>query len=460
MDIKSKNRMSIGNRILASYFILICITFLIIGVSFSQISKSYVIDKTQKEIEQQAQRIVKIITPNFDKLSAVKENQAISGEIVKQMELRITGISIDSQVYIINNRGRVIFKRGTLNNQKLIDYINDRSLVPKGVVICVEPVSIKGSEKGNVVVLAKLEDLKSINETARSFMMIAMGISAVFAVIISFLMQRNIVNPIKNLREKVDLYKNTEDLDEGEGAKFRDELADLSMSFDMMIQRIDKYTSNQKLFFQNASHELKTPLMSIQGYAEGIREGVITGEDIDTSLNIIESESQRLKKIVEEMILITKLDDANEKFNFATCSIVDILNESLNAINPLLDSNLITINFNYTEDVLGEFDYEKLKRAFINIIGNCARYAKSSIDIGFVNKNGYVYLDIKDDGQGFEPGEEELIFQRFYKGENGGSGIGLSLTKAIIEKHGGDIKAVNNINMGALFKLVLPIKQK
>lgn len=460
MDTKLINKMPIGHRILVSYFLLICITFLIIGVSFNHISKTYVIDKTQNEISQKAQRIVNIITPNFNKLNAVKENQTLSGEIIKQMELRITGISIDSQVYILNSKGKTIFKRGTLNNQKLEDFISDRSLVPEGVVISVEPVMINGVEKGNVVVLARLEDIKSINETARSFMMIAMGISAVFAVIISFVMQKNIVNPIKELREKVDLYKNTENMDEGEGEKFRDELADLSMSFDLMINRIERNTSNQKLFFQNASHELKTPLMSIQGYAEGIREGVITGADIEASLSIIESESQRLKKIVEEMILMTKLDDSSEKFNFTKCSIVDILNESLNAINPLLDSNLISINFNYTDEAIGEFDYEKLKRAFINIIGNCARYAKSSIDIGFVTKNGYVYLDIKDDGHGFEPGEEELIFQRFYKGENGGSGIGLSLTKAIIEKHGGEIRAVNNINMGALFKLVLPIKQK
>jgi signal transduction histidine kinase len=197
--------------------------------------------------------------------------------------------------------------------------------------------------------------------------------------------------------------------------------------------------------------------MSIQGYAEAVRDGVVEGDEVGNSLNIIISESQRLKKIVEEMILITKLDDANEKFKFSNHSTIDLINESLNAVNPLLHINSVEIDIMYDKDVTICVDSEKFKRALINIIGNCCRYARHNITISFASVSGRLYLDIKDDGRGFNPGEEKFIFERFYKGEKGGSGIGLTLSRTIINRHGGDLIAVNNIGLGALFKIDIPL---
>lgn len=198
--------------------------------------------------------------------------------------------------------------------------------------------------------------------------------------------------------------------------------------------------------------------MSIQGYAEAIKDGVVKDKEKEESLDIIISESQRLKKIVEEMIMMTKLDDVSEIFTYKKEDIYDILADSLNSVQPVLDKNDIVVNFNCEKGSSGEFDRDKLTRAFINIIGNCARYARTKIDINVNISGEFCYIDILDDGLGFKIGEEKNVFDRFYKGEKGGSGIGLALTKVIIERHNGEIKAINNINYGALFKIILSLK--
>ncbi|WML46813.1 HAMP domain-containing sensor histidine kinase [Neobacillus sp. PS3-34] len=101
-------------------------------------------------------------------------------------------------------------------------------------------------------------------------------------------------------------------------------------------------------------------------------------------------------------------------------------------------------------------DKEKMRRAFINLLGNAIRYAKSQVLIKSFFEDGHAVIEIKDDGPGIAAEEEKKIFQRFYSGEAGGSGMGLAITKAIIEGHGGTITASNAESGGAVFKIVIP----
>lgn len=456
MDIKSKNKLSIGQKLLMSYMILLLITFSVIAVSFTQITKSYVFDSAENEISARAQRIADIVAPMMKKLDAAKRTKA-SEEIVNNTKARISGLVLNSEVYIVNNNYKRIYGQGKLRTESIRSMVGDSDFQIKNVVYYVAPVVMNNELLGNVIVVTKVEDINDLNKTARSFMLIALGISAVLAVFISFIFQKRITDPIKELREEFISYKNEDGFIDENSINSKDELEDLKNAFESMIKRVDIYTDNQKAFFQNASHELKTPLMSIQGYAEAVRDGVVEGRAVENSLNIIISESQRLKKIVEEMILITKLDDANEKFKFSNHSTIGLINESLNAVNPLLHLNSVEIDIMYDKDVTICVDSEKFKRALINIIGNCCRYARNNITISFAELSSRLYLDIKDDGHGFNPGEEKLVFERFYKGEKGGSGIGLTLSRTIINRHGGDLIAVNNIGMGALFKIDMPV---
>ena len=110
-------------------------------------------------------------------------------------------------------------------------------------------------------------------------------------------------------------------------------------------------------------------------------------------------------------------------------------------------------------EVLSSY-FAGIKRVFINLISNGSRYAESKIVINVNIHQNHLIIDVIDDGKGFEYGKEETVFDRFYKGNNGGSGIGLALTKEIVEKHGGKIEAVNHMNYGAIFKMEFTLKNK
>lgn len=462
MDIKLKNKktdrgLSIGQKLLLSYMILLLVTFSIIAVSFTQITKSYVFDSAVSEISSRADRVAKLVAPLLKRLDSVKRSE-VSEEVVNNTKARISGLVLNSEAYVVNTEFKLVYGQGRLRPNIIRKMIEDETYRIENSVFYVSPVIFEKEELGYVVVITKVEDINALNRKARSFMIIALAISAIFAVFIAFILQKKITGPIKELREEFVNYKNDDAFIDETRSVSKDELEDLKNAFENMIKRVDIYTDNQKAFFQNASHELKTPLMSIQGYAEAIRDGIVENGEVDNSLNIIISESQRLKKIVEEMILITKLDDANEKFKFANHSTIALINESLNAVNPLLHLNSVEIDIIYDNDITICVDSEKFKRALINIIGNCCRYARHNICISFAEVSGRLYLDVKDDGYGFSPGEEKLVFERFYKGEKGGSGIGLTLSKTIVNRHGGDLIAVNNIGMGALFKIDIPTR--
>ncbi|MCX7842504.1 MAG: HAMP domain-containing histidine kinase, partial [Clostridia bacterium] len=134
----------------------------------------------------------------------------------------------------------------------------------------------------------------------------------------------------------------------------------------------------------------------------------------------------------------------------------EVLEKSVEKVNGLAVTDNIRICLSQSEDCRILMDRDKLVQALINILGNCIRYARSEITVASIHKGQFVEIRINDDGEGFAKEDMENIFKRFYKGKKGSTGLGLAITKAIIEKHRGTISASNGSNGGAEFKILLP----
>jgi signal transduction histidine kinase len=215
------------------------------------------------------------------------------------------------------------------------------------------------------------------------------------------------------------------------------------------------YDISQKNFIQNASHELKTPLMSIQGYAEGIKDEVF--QDKEKALDVIIEESQRLRTLVEEIIYLSKIESSGQPIRLEKKRLNEVIDRSVEKISGIMVGNTIKIEKRYFSDNWLLIDEDKMTRAFINILGNCLRYSESVITIEVSDSPESCKIKIKDDGPGFDINEEDKIFERFYKGKKGNTGLGLAITKAIIEKHSGRIIAYNCDSKGACFEITLPL---
>lgn len=223
----------------------------------------------------------------------------------------------------------------------------------------------------------------------------------------------------------------------------------------LLGRKIEKEQAQQTTFFQNASHELKTPLMSIQGYAEGIQTGVI---DSGKAVKVILSESERMAELVEEILCISKLESSQSKIKKEPFDIKELLYDCLRSVEAVLNKNAITPTVDFDESIIIiNGDEGQLRKAFLNLLSNAIRYAEKEIKIQCREQRSHICISVTDDGKGISDDTLKHIFERFYIGPNGNTGIGLALTKEIILHHNGQIKA-HNTPYGACFSVTLPKK--
>ena len=217
---------------------------------------------------------------------------------------------------------------------------------------------------------------------------------------------------------------------------------------------IEKEAERQQTFFQNASHELKTPLMAIQGYAEGIQAGVM---DTGSAAEVILAESDRMTELVDELLDISKIDMGRQQLTLSEMDVRELLYDSIRAVEPAAAAGGITIAPDFPEEpIMVKCDDTQMRRAVTNILTNGLRYARSQLCLTCRADKRNVIIRIQDDGDGIAEGDLPHIFDRFYMGKSGKSGIGLALTKEIVHMHKGTIHAYNG-DSGAVFEITLPV---
>lgn len=210
-----------------------------------------------------------------------------------------------------------------------------------------------------------------------------------------------------------------------------------------------------KKFFANASHELKTPLMSIQGYAQGLQKGVI--KDQQKATQIIIDQSEKMSVLVQEMLYLSKIESGEYVPKKQPVDINELVADCMSATRVLAEKKGITMEMGGTDEeitVMG--DEAQFEKAFMNVISNAIKYATTKIIVVTEKHSHYVKIVVQDDGAGIHKSDLPHIFERFYTGEKGNTGIGLSLAKEIITLHRGTIEASNG-DVGARFTITLRI---
>ena len=240
------------------------------------------------------------------------------------------------------------------------------------------------------------------------------------------------------------------------------EFQTLASSMTDMSNMLAIYEVNQKQFFQNASHELRTPLMAVQCYSEGILADVFEPSEAAT---IINGEIEKMTELVSSILYLSRIN--HHTIQLKPTSINEALTNCHNQIKILIDNNNKTIRFDpLKQDIQINIDPQLFERAILNILSNALRYVKTEITIVaekslrrniFANiKQDMVRISITNDGEKIDKKDLPHLFERFYKGDDGNTGLGLSITKEIITNFGGTVK-VENLDGGVCFMIELPI---
>ncbi|WP_265442820.1 sensor histidine kinase [Acetivibrio straminisolvens] len=321
----------------------------------------------------------------------------------------------------------------------------------------VKPVSDKNSfGLGWLIIYSSLQKVNQLKLGINAILFVIVLLSALIFAIFSSLSAKKISSPFSSLNQHIRAIA-----ERNFGVKIEmpvdAELQELVNSINIMSEKLESYDKAQKTFFQNASHEFRTPLMSIQSYAEGIKYEVV---DKNTAADIIIDETKRMTHLVEDLLYLSRLDTIEENYRFSDLDFRDFINTCLERMYGIASKSGITLEVqNINDAVLIYADEDKLFRAFTNIIGNCIRYANNTVSIiPKIIDFSKIEIVIRDDGPGIDSNELPNIFERFYKGKKGNVGLGLAISKNIIEKHNGKITARNS-ESGAVFTIVLPAKQ-
>jgi two-component system, OmpR family, sensor histidine kinase CssS len=231
------------------------------------------------------------------------------------------------------------------------------------------------------------------------------------------------------------------------------EINKLITGFNEMSQQLQDAQQTQRLFFQNASHELRTPLMSIQGYAEGLKQSIFTHPD--EIGNRILKESNKLKELVDQLLILTRLEGIDFNQEYSTISISDFLQECIRNFDEVAILNNKKFLLDCTDNEEIRSHPILLTMIVNNLVSNSLRYAKSNITISASIISNRFVLTVQDDGDGISTQDLPYIFERFYKGKNGNSGLGLSIVHRCVELLKGEI-SVENKN-GAIFIVKIPL---
>lgn len=197
----------------------------------------------------------------------------------------------------------------------------------------------------------------------------------------------------------------------------------------------EKEQDRQKKFFENASHELKTPLMSIQGYAEGISSGVI--KDAKEASRIIMNETDKMESLVEEILSLSRIESSAVRFAPEWTGIADEVNDCLVEMEYVIRDRKLSVELHLDEAAKVQADPALFERAVNNLLSNAVKYARSKIVISCDRKS----LIVQNDGARLTGDQLAHIFDRFYIGPSGSTGIGLALTQEIVRRHGWKIRA-------------------
>ncbi len=306
-----------------------------------------------------------------------------------------------------------------------------------------------------IVVYASLENISQLQRVTTLILLLILSISAIIGTIFSSYISNKISKPLSTLVQHIKKISER-NFDPKIIIDADDEILELATNINTMAEKLALYDKAQKTFFQNASHELRTPLMSIQSYAEGLKYAVIPQE---TAVQTILAETNRLTQLVEDLLYLSRLETIEENYHFRRLNFNKLLSQSIERMTGPALSNHKEINFQISPTPVTILaDEEKLSRAIVNLISNCLRHADQQILISttLLPQQNWLELTIADDGPGFETTELNNIFNRFFKGKKGHFGLGLAITKSIIEKHRGRITAQNSAK-GAVFILGLPI---
>jgi signal transduction histidine kinase len=467
---------SIKDTVRTPFLFLIILFPLAALVLFNAAFRLYFEKNTRDELRAVAGTLETVVRREFGGTLRDLSPSALNGAFVKLYRaINSSKLAVNTQMLLFDRKDDLIYPRDDTQEevdgavaaqiQSLLPGMEDRQIVPLRVggqrylLLPYRLTKIAGN-RPTIVFVAQTSSgtflIRVINLMLIAVLLVGAGLAAWIAARLS----RRIAAPVAQLSGMAGKIGRGNFLlpEPSRGASEISELNTLYQSLREMAARLESADRTQKAFLQNASHELKTPLMSIQGYAEGIAQGVLP--DSKSAAQIIEKESMRLGTLVDELLTLSRIENQTYPRELALVSLGDILKEYVQRLGGLAAKLERRLTLHVPDaPVMVWADDMLLSQSVMNVASNGLRYAKSAVQIQLVHERDSAVIRIGADGAGIAKEDLAHIFERFYKGKGGNFGLGLAIARSAVISMGGQIRAYNG-ETGAVFEITLPLAKE
>ncbi|RDV80727.1 sensor histidine kinase [Ammonifex thiophilus] len=322
-----------------------------------------------------------------------------------------------------------------------------------------------GATRVNDKILLAFFPVADIREPVReSVMLVWLAAAGAFLISIvpAYLISRHFTRPLEEMGQLA-LRMGKGDFSVRFHTARQDEIGQLARTLDAMAAQLEAIDRERQEFLAYVSHELRTPLTSIRGFVQGMLDGTIPPEKQQSYLARVFSETERLRRLVDDLLMLVRLRSGRFTFNWQNTDLRRVLTTVEEVMSPLALEKGVQLEFRTREELPVYADEGRLVQVFMNLVDNAIKFSPPGgrVLVEAEKSDGLLRVQVTDEGPGIPPEELPRIFDSFYSGaarsrSELGTGLGLAISKLIVEKHGGHISVQNRPEGGCTFTVLLP----
>ncbi len=452
------------------------VAFGILGfLTIATFTSHHTINYIEKEAAEDLYRESNLIASNY---AANYYRQTMTLEDV-QSQLAAVSTYLNADIQVVTTKGKILIdSKTTTPSETPIEGFNITSFGAKyylidnfydtyseEVLTVFSPITVNYKVKGYVMIHKPIAYLTSLHNGFLNISYMTLAIIFLCAFVVLGLFTYTVYIPIRKITEAAKEYA-TGDFSKQINIHKNDEIGYLAASLNFMATELSTLEEDQRKFIANVSHDFRSPLTSIKGYIEAIMDGTIPYEMQDKYLNIILFETERLNKLTQSMLELNKYGKKGTMLDISRFDINHTIKMVIQSFEGTCKEKKISFELILTGQTLFvSADISKIQQVLYNLIDNAIKFSHpdSAITIETTEKNGKVFVSVKDTGIGIPKDSLKKIWERFYKTDlsrgkdKKGTGLGLAIVKEIVSAHNENINVISTEGVGTEFIFTLPL---